>query len=330
MVQWFPDEQTRPREGLEERRMEGQSKDEQETETLASDEADSKSPASVQAGNTNQGSAERAEHTPSAPSPLVSVQTEKIHPDHKLVKRLTSTRMRRSLLSGVGLVTTGALATILGGLVLGWFSSPNSGIPVPRALVKLINYPLNAVIPDPISKVPVPPTYPIDEETDHCDIWWGNWFIREGASPDPPSLIIQVSAPVSADVTVIAARARIFHAYKPKATSFIECTGGGGPIPGTLLNIDLAHPDAAPTIVSDIGTAVPLSMPGAVINIDPGHTEYINVVPHGTGRFYDWSVELTVIVDQHTESIVLGSPQHPLRSWLGPIPRAGVRAGASL
>ena len=40
------------------------------------------------------------------------------------LRRLTNTRTRRSLLSGAGLIITGAVATVLGGLVLGRFSSP--------------------------------------------------------------------------------------------------------------------------------------------------------------------------------------------------------------
>lgn len=268
-------------------------------------------------------SKDEREQAPAASAPQLPAHTEKEQAKHKLLKRLTGTRMRRALTSGVGIVITGAIATILGGLVLGWFSSPKSGTPAPVALVKLVNFSLNAVVPIPISKVSVPPAYPIDEEANHCDVWWNNWLEHEDASPDPPDPMIQVSAPASADVTVIAARVRIFHAYKPQAVSFIECTAGGGPIPGTLLNIDLTHPGAIPTVVSDIGTAVPLSMPGAVINIDAGQTQYINVVPRGRNEFYDWSVTLTVIVDQNTETFVFGSAHNPLRSWLGPTPHRG-------
>jgi hypothetical protein len=54
---------------------------------------------------------------------------ENDHPRTKLIKRLTSTRTRRILLSGAGVVFTGALATIIGGLILPWISSSSPGAP---------------------------------------------------------------------------------------------------------------------------------------------------------------------------------------------------------
>ena len=97
----------------------------------------------------------------------------------------------------------------------------------------------------------------------------------------------------------------------------IKCVYGAGPVPGTLLNVNLDRPNAPPTIVSDAGQSVPLAMPYAVINIDAGHTEYVAVTPAGSGRFYEWSVKLTVVVDQHPRTYSFGSAAQPLRSWLG-------------
>jgi hypothetical protein len=66
--------------------------------------------------------------TPHVPSGLSSVETsgEKVYSRPSLLNRLTGTRTRRALLSGVGVVITGALAAIIGGLALGWFSGPET------------------------------------------------------------------------------------------------------------------------------------------------------------------------------------------------------------
>jgi len=156
---------------------------------------------------------------------------------------------------------------------------------------------------------------------DHCRLWWDNWFPREGAAPNPSYLLIEISAPEHADVAVTGASLRVFRSYKPSAVSYIQCVYGAGMVPGTLMNVNLSRPNAEPTIVSDAGTAVPiLSMPDAVINVAPGHTEYVKIIPTGDKRLYEWSIALIVVVDQKKSVIRFGSEQDPLRSWFGIAP----------
>ncbi|HEY7829505.1 MAG TPA: hypothetical protein VIC06_02950 [Solirubrobacteraceae bacterium] len=176
----------------------------------------------------------------------------------------------------------------------------------------------NAFVPNPINRIPRPPPYPSSESGDHCAVW-NNWLEAQGAADEWPPMI-QLSAPTSADVTVIGASIRVFRSYVPTGLSYIECVHGAGPVPGTLLDVDLAHPAAAPTIVADDGSDTPLALPGAVINVDPGHTEYVAVTARGARKMYEWSVTLRVVVAQRTQTLVFGSPHRPLRSWLGARP----------
>jgi hypothetical protein len=64
-------------------------------------------------------------------------------------------------------------------------------------------------------------------------------------------------------------------------------------------------------------------MPGSVINVPPGHTEYVTIAAEGPPRFYEWSLILHLTVDQHEETTTIGTRSHPLLSWLGAVPRTG-------
>lgn len=194
--------------------------------------------------------------------------------------------------------------------------------PVPsqvRAVVQLIPA-RNGIIPKPISAISVPPSYPPSQSDDHCTGWWKKWFGQQRAAPvDDPT--IRISAAQGADATVVSASIEVYRSYKPAALTFIDCMHGAGPVPGTYLNVNLDRPNAYPKIVSDSGQLTPLKMPGAVININPGHTEYISLQPSGhRGMLYSWSIRLVVVVDQKQEKFTIGSPANPLRSWVGPIP----------
>jgi hypothetical protein len=145
-------------------------------------------------------------------------------------------------------------------------------------------------------------------------------LVQQGAADAEWPPLIEISAPKTAAVTITAASIQVYKAYRPAAVTKIQCVYGAGPIPGTLLNVNLDRPNAPPTIVSDSGQDVPMAMPYAVISVDAGHTEYIAVTPAGSGQFYEWSVKLTVVVDQHSQTYSFGSAARPLHSWLGPAP----------
>ncbi len=211
-----------------------------------------------------------------------------------------------------------AVLGIIVAVVSAWPASPSQASGKTR--ITLIPLLKDAILPHSVSRVPPPPAYPGNETADHCALWWKKWFIRQQASAYPSNVLVEVSAPADADATITSARLSVFRSYKPPAISFIRCFTGGGPVPGTLLNINLDHPGARPTIVSESGQAVPLAMPDAVINIAAGHTEYLDISPSGSGRIYEWSITLSVVVDQHSTFTVFGSRQHPMRSWLGAPP----------
>jgi hypothetical protein len=212
-----------------------------------------------------------------------------------------------------------AIAGIIATVLLVW--QPWSESSAPHARIALFSATQNAVIPRDILQIPSPPAYPGGERSNHCGAWWRNWFAYESAAPVPTNFYIEISAPTSADATVTAASVHVFRSYVPRAMSFILCNTGAGLVSGTILNVNLARPYEKATIVSDIGEAVPLlSMPDAVINIDPGHTEDINITPRGDDRFYQWSLSLTIVIDQHSQSFTIGSAEHPLCSWFGITP----------
>ncbi len=194
-----------------------------------------------------------------------------------------------------------------------------SGGPAPRAQISLIPNAHNSLVPRKPSMLPAPPPYPEANTGDHCANW-ETWLDSIGAASEWPYLV-EISAPVGADVAVVGASVRVYRSYAPKGVAVIECVHGAGPIPGTLLNLDLANPGLPPTIVADNGSNTPLKLPDAVINIDPGHTEYVALTPVGAPRMYEWAATLRVVVAQHTRSVTFGSPSHPLRSWLGRFPR---------
>jgi hypothetical protein len=212
-----------------------------------------------------------------------------------------------------------ALAAIVISAFLTWPQSPKAMLA--HARITLVPFDRNALIPRQIRSLPSPPPYPAIDAGDHCPIWWKTWFPVERAAPDADPLI-EVSAPKSTSVTITEAQFHVYRVYRPTAISYVQCVYGAGPEGGTLLFVNLNRPNATPTIVSDMGTTVRLSMPVAVINVGAGHTEYIEISPSGSGHeIYAWSITLTTVVDQHAAVVHFGSPQDPLRSWFGPLPR---------
>jgi hypothetical protein len=61
-------------------------------------------------------------------------------------------------------------------------------------------------------------------------------------------------------------------------------------------------------------------MPPEVINVAPGHTEYIEVNAERENKLYEWSLTLEISIDQRRERRSFGSQARPLRSWGGPFP----------
>jgi hypothetical protein len=197
---------------------------------------------------------------------------------------------------------------------------PAASTPKVSAIVKLVPASTNGVIPKPISAISVPPSYSPSQSDNHCAGWWKKWFgLQKAAAVDGP--LVRISAPQGADATVVSASIQVYGSYKPSDFSYIACAHGAGLAPGTNLYVNLDRPNDYPKIVSDAGQLTPLEMPGAVINIDPGHTEYISVLPTGRrGILYSWSVQFTVIINQQQEEFTFGSQKNPMRTWFGSIP----------
>jgi hypothetical protein len=90
------------------------------------DSAPVESPINEQEGSALEVSVEKAGQENSNPPSTPTSSTVNVPLHSKLLKRLTDRNMRRALLSGAGLVFTGALATIIGALAIAWFSAPGS------------------------------------------------------------------------------------------------------------------------------------------------------------------------------------------------------------
>ncbi len=226
----------------------------------------------------------------------------------------TARRSGRLQVLAVAIAAVGVLVSVL--VWAPW----TTGGPLPKASITLMPNAHNSFAPTRASMLPAPPLYPAANTGEHCANWT-TWLETIGAASEWPYLV-EVSAPVSADVAVVSASVRVFRSYVPEDVITIECVHGAGPIPGTLLTLHLANPNAPPTIVADDGSDTPLRLPDAVINTEPGHTEYIALTPDGPPRMYEWAVTLRFVVAQHARTITFGSRGHPLRSWLGNRPRA--------
>jgi hypothetical protein len=245
-------------------------------------------------------------------------ETKAEHEARVAVQTAGQSRRSRLVFVSAVLVVLVMTSTIAG--LLAWHAqAASSPAPAVRAEMNLSSGVRNAVLPAPIDQVPAPPPYPGDAMSDHCGLWWQGWFPSQHAADEVPPTIA-VAAPVRAGVTIVGASVHVFRSYQPPGVSFIMCLHGGGPIAGTLLTVDLSRPDVAPTVVADDGSDKPLSLPGAVIDVPAGQTQYVVVTPHGEPTFYEWSLTLRVIVDQRPATFTFGSREHPLLSWLGIVP----------
>jgi hypothetical protein len=222
-------------------------------------------------------------------------------------------------IAGVAVAAAGVLISLF--VWHPWVHAHPHRIILPQASVQMLPNSHSAFVPALITRIPPPPDFPASERIDHCSRWWRTWFWSERAA-EVAVPAIQVSAPPNADVAVVGASIKVFRTYRPPAVSYIACLHGAGAEVGTRLDVNLSRPNAVPTIVAADGSDRPLALPNAVINVDPGHTEYIAVIPHGAPLMFEWSIVLTTVVAQRTKVFVFGSPPRPLRTWLGPAPPA--------
>jgi hypothetical protein len=204
-------------------------------------------------------------------------------------------------------------------------SASGAATQAPKARLTLIRALGDMVIPQAVSRLPQPPSFPPALAANHCGRW-SAWFEKQHAAQAMYPFVVQVAAPAHTDVTVVDVKTTVYRSFKPAAVSYIDCLHGGGPLPGTMVDVNLSHPEARSIVLvqsrpNDLSSPVKKrAMPGAVINISPGHTEYIQLNTLGKGWYYEWSVRLQVVVDQRTETFTFGSPQHPLSTWLGKSP----------
>jgi len=190
--------------------------------------------------------------------------------------------------------------------------------PRPAATVELDQTPENAVFALPSDELPTPPDYVPDgpdAQESHC-AEWAEWLNDQPAaqSSDPR---IMVSAPAAAAATITAVRTRIFKATRPKAT-FVRCHEGAGGYEPTYLQIDLDAPDRRPVLTKEMEGDEIGPLPDAVFTVGPGRTEYLALIATGKANwFYEWAVEVDVMVDGRRRTVELGSERRPLRTWSG-------------
>jgi len=66
---------------------------------------------------------------------------------------------------------------------------------------------------------------------------------------------------------------------------------------------------------------VGLPLPNATDVVNSGQTENLDLDLNGHAAVYDWSLVLTVVVNEHRMTKRFGSESTPLRTWLGDLPR---------
>lgn len=218
-------------------------------------------------------------------------------------------------------ITAAAIALLTAVISLfAWHPWAGAGSPQLHARVKLALGSHDAYVPARPQTIPPPPPYSLSSKESRCEEWWRSWFEQQKAA-EVNSPILEVSAPASAAVSVVGARVHIFESYAPSAITKVQCASGYGPEQGTLLYFNMRQPDARPKIVASDGRETPLTMPTAVINVDPGVTEEIALTARGPELMYEWGATIRVVIDQHEETFEVGTPRRPSRSWLGEKPR---------
>lgn len=204
---------------------------------------------------------------------------------------------------------------------------PWSGAATPHAVASWQRVTGN-IIPKPIGDIPAPPSYPINQWRDHC-AWWNHWLESQGAVEGGGVVGVDILAPSQAAVTITGVTVHLFRSYKPRGISSIQCNEGPPPptdiAPVLSIGLSLAHPNAAPTINSGGLTSDRVksfvSPNGGLIRVLAGATERLDLVPSGSFvRMYEWSVDLSAVVDQKRETLHIGSARQPLRTWLGASP----------
>ncbi|QXJ24061.1 hypothetical protein AGRA3207_005312 [Actinomadura graeca] len=230
------------------------------------------------------------------------------------------------ILMVLSVVSTVLAVTVIGGFMVlrrsDAHTDAHTSVTVPpKAVVTFDEVGDNSVVPMAPGHLPSPPDYPPADENGHCQEW-KSWFDRLAGAPITKSRPIRISAPAHANVEVVSAKPTVYRSYKPARLTLVRCQGAG-PKPGTLLRIDLDHPVAPPTVVADDGSEKPLRMPNATIAINAGHTEYVAVTPRAAAaKMVEWSVRITMVIDQKEQVVNYGSAGRPLRNWFGPPPPA--------
>jgi hypothetical protein len=246
---------------------------------------------------------------------------ERTRRDHREIVDIGERQIHLSRLSLRLQISAAALA--LAGVGIALFAwHPWGGGSTLYAKVKLAPGSHDAYVPLPVAAIPSPPAYTESSRESRCEAWWRRWFGEQGAA-DTVDPLLEVSAPAAAAISITGASVHVYRSFAPKAMSYVKCATGYGPTAGTLLYVNLAHPERPPRIVADDGSETPLAMPNAVIDVEPGQTEEVALTPRGPPRMYEWSARLRMVVDQHEQTFDAGSARHPLRSWLGAPPRGG-------
>jgi hypothetical protein len=238
-------------------------------------------------------------------------------------------RLARSVIKPLERPIAIFVVTVLGVAValLAWH--PWSGTANARAVASPARVIGNVIIPKPIGDISAPPPYPIDQAQDHC-AQWNHWFEGQGAAEPGGGLGVEILAPSQAAVAITGVTVHVFRSYKPRGLSYIKCDErppvGYDLVPALAMGLSLAHPSAAPTINSGGVTGDRVqsfaSPSGALIRVLAGTTERLHLVPSGSRvRMYEWSVDLSAVVNQRRETLQVGSAREPLRSWFGPNPR---------
>jgi hypothetical protein len=174
------------------------------------------------------------------------------------------------------------------------------------------------VAPVPESRLPVPPPYPPDQYGNHCAEWL-DWFAQLKAAGQGEGPDVVISAPAAAPVNLIGARVTVYDTIQLDQATLIACQHGAGGNPGTKGLVDLDHPEAPLRIVDELGSGTELPLGANTFTVDAGTSEALSIVAEGSpGVIYEWSIELTVVIDAQRTTRTFGDREHPIRSYFGP------------
>jgi hypothetical protein len=165
--------------------------------------------------------------------------------------------------------------------------------------------------------IPPPFTRDVGTQESHCDEW-EDWLTGDlEAFPSTGTHVIEVSAPADLPVVIVDVHVEVLEHRPITDPLLVRCRVGAGGFYAHTASIVLESAEPTLEIESSEGSRLPFLVPPDQFRVDPGYTEAIELLPTGAPGFWEWTLELTAIVDQVRLTQTLGTREHPLRTFVG-------------